>query len=199
MFPIAYIVTICASILFHLSMQQKSHDCIFTTTGRAAEKCLITHYGVTEIPAIVPTEDSIRQAFHNNHLLLYIAINDATKDYYSVSYDWAANCRGGATCSLATFYAAKMNTLAPNNERFVSNHSEETTYYLLDLHHQIVGKLQKKQFTGLPETLWRTLSWNQAGVRYQLSIKNHADPFFIAIANDTIDKIDALNSTNHKS
>ena len=114
---------------------------------------------------------------------------------YSIDFDYTADCKGAAACSIGNFFVATINKKMPANESQsfplsmqqiqwlkknkiikVKNHIPVT----LTLHH--VGLLEKQHSTGVGSSLFRTLLWVNKGTLYQLTLKGIKQKSMIKIA-----------------
>ncbi len=138
----------------------------------------------TRIPILLPSADTIDQYIFAK-TLTKSSIGFAKPDTYLIYFQWSKVCNGAPICTSASVYGAKINNTMPfNSTQAPAKEGSQTIPVMLD--QDLIGDLTPLQ-TGKTASPFRSLSWDEGGVRYVLSLKQQATVSeFTAIANSMI-------------
>lgn len=149
----------------------------------------------TDLPILLPPSAILKKATDFDKLLSPSNIRLLTPSAYSINFDYTANCKGSAACSIGNFFVATISKKMPANESQSFPLSMQQIQWLkqnklmkdknhipvtLTPHH--VGFLEKQHSTGVGSSLFRTLSWVNKETLYQLTLKGIKQKSMIKIA-----------------
>ena len=138
----------------------------------------------THIPILLPSADTVDQYIFAN-TLTKSSIAFAKPNAYLIYFQWSKVCNGAPICTSASVYGARINNTMPfNSSQAPSDKGGEKIPVMLDKN--LMGDLTSSQ-SGKGGSPFRSLSWDEGGVRYVLSLKQRAKVSeFTAIANSMI-------------
>lgn len=150
------------------------------------------------IPVLLPSAKTVSQEIFQSDLSAN-SVFRATKNSYMVLYEWIPSCNGGPICTAAAMYASKIiaNKKPPFNPVIMVQQANSDNTQKVKLANNITGIIEKDHRGTSVQSYLHTISWQQNGVLYQLTLNEYNKQDIITVANSAIKRGDWLKNTQH--
>ncbi len=140
-----------------------------------------------KIPVLLPTAKTVSQEIFEYNLSAS-SVFRATKNSYMVLYQWIPSCNGAPICTAAAMYASKIiaGKKLPFNPVIVVQQANSDNTQKVKLANNIIGTIEKDHRGTSVESYLHTISWQQNGVLYQLTLNEYDKQDIVTVANSAI-------------